>query len=205
MLSRRSFVSWLSGIGAALGFGVRARHASADAPETTGQQGALDGAMVRSLAEVVLPAELGNDGFARVSRNFAAWAAGYRPGVELVHPYGSSQLRVTGASPVPRWRSQLTALDSDARARHQRRFSALTREQRRELITSAIESERANRLPDPLQANHVSMALLAWYFATPEAADLCYNARIGRNQCRPLVNAPRQPLPLAPGARGRPS
>lgn len=201
MLSRRTFVSWLSGIGATLGFGVRARHSSAKAPEATEQAGALDGAMIRSLAEAVLPAELGKDGFARVSRNFAAWAAGYRQGVELVHPYGSSEVRVTGESPVPRWRSQLTALDGDARAAHQRRFSALTPEQRRELITRVIESERVNRLPDPLQANHVSMALLAWYFATTEAADLCYNAQIGRNQCRPLVNAPRQPLPLMDGGR----
>jgi hypothetical protein len=206
MLSRRTFVSWLSGIGAALGFGVRARHASAKVPEASaGQEASLDGAMVRSLAEVVLPAELGSDGFARVSRNFATWAAGYRAGVELVHPYGSSQLRVTGASPVSRWRSQLTALDGDARARHQRGFAALTREQRRDLITSVIESEKVTRLPDPLQANHVSVALLAWYFATPESADLCYNARIGRNQCRPLVNAPRQPLPLANGGRERSS
>lgn len=208
MLSRRTFISWLSGIGAALGFGVRARtaNANANAPEGAAEQGvSLDGAMVRGLAEVVLPTELGNDGFARVSRDFATWAAGYRTGVELVHPYGSSQLRVTGESPVPRWRSQLTALDGDARARYQRRFPALTREQRRELVTSVIESEKVNRLPDPLQANHVSIALLAWYFATPEAADLCYNARIGRNQCRPLVNAPRQPLPLAPDGRGRSS
>lgn len=205
MLTRRTFVSWLSGIGAALGFGVRTRPASANAPETAEQAAALDGAMVRSVAEVVLPAELGNDGFARVSRNFAAWATGYRQGVELVHPYGSSQLRLTGESPLAKWRSQLAALDGDARARHQRRFSALTREQRRELITSVIENEKVNRLPDPLQANHVSMALLAWYFGTPEAADLCYNARIGRNQCRPLVNAPRQPLPLARGERERSS
>lgn len=205
MLTRRTFVSWLSGIGAALGFGVRTRPASANAPEAAEQAAALDGAMVRSVAEVVLPAELGNDGFARVSRNFAAWATGYRQGVELVHPYGSSQLRLTGESPLAKWRSQLAALDGDARARHQRRFSALTREQRRELITSVIENEKVNRLPDPLQANHVSMALLAWYFGTPEAADLCYNARIGRNQCRPLVNAPRQPLPLARGGRERSS
>ena len=206
MLSRRTFVSWLSGIGAALGFGVRARHASAKVPEASaGQEASLDGAMVRSLVEVVLPAELGADGFARVSRNFATWAAGHRAGVELVHPYGSSQLRVTGESPVSRWRSQLTALDGDARARHQRGFAALTHEQRRDLITSVIEGEKVTRLPDPLQANHVSMALLAWYFATPEAADLCYNARIGRNQCRPLVNAPRQPLPLASGGRERSS
>jgi hypothetical protein len=196
MLSRRTFVSWLSGIGAALGLGVRARPSVVSTP-TSPQQVSLDGAMVRSVAEVVLPAELGNDGFARVGRAFSEWARGYRAGVELVHPYGSTTLRQTGESPTPRWRSQLVALDGEARARHQRGFTALTKEQRRELVTAAFANERANRLPDPLQADHVAMALMAWYFASPEAADLCYNARINRNQCRPLVNAPRQPLPLA--------
>ena len=203
MLSRRTFVSWLSGIGAALGFGVRARSASATEPAGASEQdNPFDATILRSIAEVVLPAELGNDGFARVSRAFATWAGGYRQGVELVHPYGSTQLRQTGESPVPRWRAQLTALDRDARAKHQRGFTALTREQRREIITTIFAGERANRLPDPLQADHVSMALLAWYFASPEAVDLCYDARIGRNQCRPLVNAPRQPLPLKDGGRG---
>ena len=202
MLSRRTFVSWLSGIGAALGFGVRARPAGAtESAVVNEQESSLDAAVVRSIAEVVLPAELGNDGFARVSRAFATWAGGYRQGVELVHPYGSTQLRQTGESPLPRWRSQLVALDRDARAQHQRGFTALTREQRREIITTIFAAERANRMPDPLQANHVSLALMAWYFATPEAADLCYEAQIGRNQCRPLINAPREPLPLAKGGR----
>jgi hypothetical protein len=202
MLSRRTFVGWLSSVGAALGFGVRAReveaHGEAAAPR---QDAPLDSAIVRGIAEVVLPAELGNDGFARVSRAFTEWAAAYRQGVELVHPYGSTQLRQTSESPAPRWKSQLSALDRESRAKHQRGFAAITREQRRGLVMTAFASERATRLPDPVEANHVAMALMAWYFASPDAADLCYNARIGRNQCRPLVHSPRQPLPLAGNGR----
>jgi hypothetical protein len=195
MTSRRTFVGWLSGLGAALGIGVRARPAGAEID--LAEQGAgLSTAMVRSLAEAELPGELGDDGFARVSRGFTQWVAGYRPGVELVHPYGSAEIRQTGASPAARWRAQLAALDREARQKHRRAFSALTRVQRRELVAAALSAERTNRMPDPLDANHVGMALIAWYFATPDAVDLCYNARIGRNQCRPLVNAPRQPLPL---------
>ncbi|HEX6942644.1 MAG TPA: gluconate 2-dehydrogenase subunit 3 family protein [Gemmatimonadaceae bacterium] len=205
MLSRRTFVGWLSSVGAALGFGVRAREVEAKAEAAPEQDAPLNGAMVRGIAEVVLPAELGNDGFARVSRAFTQWAAAYRQGVELVHPYGSTQLRQTSESPAPRWKAQLTALDRDAREKHQRAFTALTREQRRALVMTAFASERANRLPDPVEANHVAMALMAWYFASADAADLCYNARIGRNQCRPLVNSPRQPLPLAGDGRPRTS
>lgn len=199
MLSRRTFVSWLSGLGAALGLGVRPRaddgktlHAAA--PE---QFPTLDNVMVTRLAEAVLPGELGDAGFGRVSRAFTQWVAGYRKGVELVHPYGSANIRLTGESPAGRWRAQLAALDGEARKKYRRGFAALTRPQRKELVAATLAAERINRMPDPLDANHVALALVAWYFATPEATDLCYKARIGRNQCRPLVNAPRQPLPLA--------
>jgi hypothetical protein len=203
MTTRRTFVGWLSGLGAALGIGVRTRASQAETPVSTEQAGTLDAAIVRGVAEAVLPSELGDGGIATVSRAFTRWIGGYRPGVELVHPYGSSELRQTGESPIRRWRSQLGSLDTAAREKHRKAFTALTRDQRRELVTSALGEERLNRLPDPLQANHIAMAVLAWYFATPDAVDLCYNAKIGRNQCRPLVHASREPLPLKNG--GKPS
>jgi hypothetical protein len=201
--TRRTFVGWLSGLAAALGIGVRARGLQAETPVSNEQSSNLDAAIVRGVADAVLPSELGNDGMATVSRAFTQWIGGYRPGVELVHPYGSTELRQTGASPIGRWRSQLAALDASAREKHGKAFPALTKDQRRELVTSSLGDERLSRLPDPLQASHVAMALLAWYFATPDAVDLCYNAKIGRNQCRPLVHSAREPLPLKNG--GRPS
>jgi hypothetical protein len=157
--------------------------------------------MVIRLAEVVLPSELGESGFGRVGRDFTQWVSGYRAGAELVHPYGSTELRTTGASPTGRWQAQLATLDRQARAQHQRGFAAIPLDQRRELVKAVMDAERPNRLPNPLDANHVAIALMAWFFTSPEANDLCYQSRIGRNQCRPLVNAPRQPLPLA--GRGR--
>jgi hypothetical protein len=84
--------------------------------------------MVTRLAEAVLPGELGDAGFGRVSRAFTQWVAEYRKGVELVHPYGSSNLRQTGESPAGRWRAQLAILDSEARKKHRRGFGSLTRE-----------------------------------------------------------------------------
>ncbi len=201
MLSRRTFVSWLSGFGAAIGIGVRARtgEAKAGAISAPQQSNTLDTTTVTRLAEVVLPGELGDAGFTRASRGFTQWIGGYRAGAELVHPYGSTNIRRTGESPAGRWRTQLTALDRDARAKHQRGFNALTRDQRRELVVAALGTERTTRMPEPLDANHVALALVGWYFTQPEATNLCYQAKIDRNQCRPLVNAPRQPLPLARG------
>jgi hypothetical protein len=199
MVSRRAFVSWMSSVGAALGVGARARLAEATPPAAAApmQGPTLDAVIVTRLGEVVLPAELGDAGIARVSRAFTQWIAAYRQGAELVHPYGSTDLRTTGPSPAARWRGQLQALERDARAKHRRGFIALNRDQRRALVTAAIEGERTNRMPDPIEAGHVAIALVAWYFSTPDAVDLCYRARIGRNACRPLVNAPREPLPLA--------
>lgn len=205
MLSRRTFVSWLSGVGAALGLGARARLAQARSTEFAPppiQPSSLDATTVRRVAEVVLPAELGDAGFDRVSRGFTSWVADYRPGVELVHPYGSANIRQTAESPATKWRAQLGALETEARSKHQRAFNALSREQRRELVTGALTAGRATRLTEPLDADHVALALVAWYFASPEAIDLCYGKRIGRNQCRPLVNSPREPLPLLDGGRG---
>jgi hypothetical protein len=196
MTTRRTFLGWMSSLAAGLGLGVRTREALAAAPGNAPQQASLNEATIRSIAEAVLPAELGATGVARVSRGFTQWVGAYKPGVELVHPYGSAQLRETGASPATRWRSQIAALDGAARAKHRRAFGAISADQRRALIRDALSTERLNRLPDPIEANHVAMALMSWYFTTPEATNLCYNARIDRNQCRPLVNASRQPLPL---------
>lgn len=207
LLSRRSFVSALSAAAAALGFGRRGR--TQPAPERRdrgdGAQGPiLDAIIVAKVGEVVLPAELGPAGVVRVSRAFTAWVSGFQKGAELLHPYGSPTIRYTGESPAVRWRGQLEALERDARSRHARGFLAITREQRHDLVVTAVRADRTtDRMPDPLSANHVAIALLSWYFATPEATDLCYRAQIGKNQCRPLVNSSRQPLPLAqPGLSG---
>ena len=203
MLSRRGFVSWLSGLGAALGLGVRARRNEASAATPVPQPSAtLDSVTITRLAEAVLPSELGDAGYTRVSRGFTQWIAGYTPGAEINHPYGSSDIRRTGESPAGRWNTQLSALDRDARTKHQKAFNALTRDQRRDLVLAALGSERTNRMPEAIDASHVALALVSWFFASPEATNLCYHSKIDRNQCRPLVIAPRQPLPLAGSGQG---
>ena len=42
-----------------------------------------------------------------------------------------------------------------------------------------------------------AVALLAHFYASPAATDLCYEARIGKDTCRPLAQSSRKPLPLA--------
>jgi hypothetical protein len=205
-LSRRSFLVWIGSIAAATGFGSRARSLTAAQPVEPGATAAppLDGEMLAKVAEVVLPSSLGHTGASRVTRAFMGWLADYHKGAELVHAYGNPILRFTGDSPAPKWRQQLADLQKSAREHYKKPFGSLPRDQREELVRAAISGERLDRLPDPIGANHVAVALIAWYFSSPDAIDLCYGARIEKGQCRPLVNATREPLPLAP-SRGGPA
>ena len=100
----------------------------------------------------------------------------------------------------PRWRSQLAALDADAR-RNGPSFSALPRDRRQALVRGLLQNERGDALPNPLLARHVALALLAHFYDSPAATDLCYDAQIGRQQCRPLAAQQQQPVAL--GRKGR--
>jgi hypothetical protein len=64
-------------------------------------------------------------------------------------------------------------------------------------VESALDDVRGDRLPAPLDARHVALALLAHWASTPAAWDLACGARVGRGTCRPLAESPRRPLPIA--------
>jgi len=53
-----------------------------------------------------------------------------------------------------------------------------------------------------IEAEHVAVAVLAWYMASSEALDLCYDAEIGRRRCRPLDQNPRRPAGRGEGQAG---
>jgi hypothetical protein len=102
---------------------------------------------------------------------------------------------------VTRWTSQLDALDSAAQSKHGRPFKSATIAQRADLVREALKGERLDRMPNVAEANHVAVALLAHFYESSAAADLCYEARIGRETCRPLAQQSRKPLPLAEGPK----
>ena len=156
--------------------------------------------LLDALGDAVLPPALGADGVARAVAEFQRWMDGYEPGAEANHGYGTGRIERLPADPRPRWRSQLTALDTDAR-RNGASFSALPRERRQALVRAALDDERGDALPNPLLARHVALALLAHFYDSPVATDLCYDAQIGRQQCRPLSAQRQQPVAL--GRKGR--
>jgi hypothetical protein len=161
----------------------------------------LDPAILEALASAILPSAIGADGARRVAREFTAWLADYPAGAEALHGYGTATIRPLGPSPSPRWDEQLRALDTAAQARHGRRFAACRPDEQRALFAEALGENPPSRLPPPLQAPHVGLGLLAWFYESPEATDLGYQAAIGRTRCRPLAMNPEKPPTLPETAR----
>ena len=188
-LSRRRFVAALA-CAFPLAAIVRRAHAAAVA------QLESDPATLDALAEAVLPSTLGRAGARKAAATFRAWGAGYREKAELVHGYGTSRLRASGPTPVTRWASQLDDLDARARSEHQRPYRDLTITDRESIVRAALQGERLDRMPSIAGAGHVAIALIAHFYESPAAMDLCYGARIGRQTCRPLAAQARKPLPL---------
>ena len=156
-----------------------------------------DPATLDALAEVVLPAAaLGRAGIAKATKAFRDWGAGYRENAELVHGYGTSRLRATGPTPLTRWAKQLDDLDAAAQSAYRKPFRTIAAAERAAIVRAALAGQRLDRMPGVGDASPVALALLAHFYETSDAADLCYEAQIGKNQCRPLAASPRKPLPL---------
>jgi hypothetical protein len=72
----------------------------------------------------------------------------------------------------------------------------LSEADREQVVRNALKSERLDRMPTVVDANHVAVALLAHFYESPGAADLCYEAQIGRQTCRPLAAQAAKPRPI---------
>jgi hypothetical protein len=151
---------------------------------------------LHEIAASVLPSSLGAAGTRAAVDKFVAWTRGYREGVALAHGYGHPRLQRSGPSPVPVYTAQLTALASEAKARGGT-WSALDRETRRSLLDAAFTKAGVRNLPPRPSGQHVVADLMAFYFRSSEANDLCYRALIQREVCRPIQITTRKPQPLA--------
>lgn len=199
---RRTFVARLAGVMASWPVIGRARvpRAFAGTPDRVALE-RPNVAVLGALGDAVLPAELGPEGIARAVSEFERWMAGYRPGAEANHGYGTGKIERLPADPRPAWRAQLDALDAEARRNGAQSFATLSRDRRQLLVRTALAVERGESFPNPLLARHVALALLAHFYDSAAAADLCYSAEIGRQQCRPLAAQRDQPVALGRRAR----
>jgi hypothetical protein len=188
-LSRRTF---LASLAAAVPLAVVVRRAHAAAVVHL----ASEPATLDALAEAVLPSALGRAGIAKEVAAFREWGAGYREGAEVNHGYGTSRLRSLGPTPLTKWTTQLDELDARAQSKHQRNFRDLPVADRVALVRAVLEGQRMDRMPGIADASHVSLALLAHFYDSSAANDLCYEAKIGKATCRPLAASTGKPLPM---------
>ncbi len=158
----------------------------------------LDRRTLDALGEVILPGVLGAAGRKAAIDAFVAWVDGYEPVAEEMHGYGYADIRYLPADPAPAWRAQLDALDLLARKTRRTAFADGDAATRLEVVTTALNAVRSPRLPDPLGAPHVAVALLAHWTASSGARDLAFGVQIGAGTCRSLDGVTARPLPLAP-------
>jgi hypothetical protein len=153
-------------------------------------------ATLYEIAATVLPESLGVTRVRATADRFVAWTRGYREGVALSHGYGHPRLQRSGASPVPIYIVQLAAFAADAAARGVR-WPALDLETRRRLLDASLAKANVRGLPARPNGQHVVSDLMAFYFRSSEANDVCYSAMINREVCRPIAITTRKPAPLA--------
>src|SRR5262245_17317377 len=120
-------------------------------------------ALLREIAPTVLPSTLGAVRTASIVDGFVAWARGYRESVPVSHGYGHPRLQRTGASPVPGYNLQLTALERAARDRGGR-WAALALDDRRAMLDEAFAKAGVRNLPGRPAGQHVVADLMAFYF-----------------------------------------
>ena len=152
-------------------------------------------ALLHEIAPTVLPASIGAGRITATVNKFVAWTRGYREGVALSHGYGHPRLQKSGASPVPRYGLQLTALERAARTKGVR-WSALDPDARLTLLDEAFAAAGVRNLPGRPAGQHVVADLMAFYFRSSEANDDCYRAMINREVCRPIAITMKRPEAL---------
>jgi hypothetical protein len=157
--------------------------------------------VLRDVAATVLPASIGRSGQDAAVDAFLAWIRDYKEGVALSHGYGEPRLVKSGPTPAPGYATQIAALQQAAQVRGGR-FGALPLDVRRQLLDAAFTAAAVRNLPGRPDGKHVVADLMAHYFRSSGANDLCYNSRIGRNTYRAIRVTTVRPQPIS-GGRGR--
>jgi hypothetical protein len=201
--TRRVFLRWSALTSAALGaLPLFRRRLDAQSGSAARELKGLEVKRLLPVAHLVLPRELGTGRIERATAQFARWIAGFKPGEETVHPYGSERLGATGASPAATWSSQLDALDKAATSldSQKRSFALATPEIRKKVLDEALAATQLTaRVPSALGAPHVAIALLAHFLDSAEARNLAYGRVIDPQACRPLTASPKEPVALQRG------
>jgi hypothetical protein len=148
-----------------------------------------------AVAGIVLPvASLGQDGVQRVVEGFRKWLDELEPVAELDHVYiVTDDIPYGPPDPKPLFTAQLEALELEAEKRHAKSFAAVTREEQETILRRQLPPNPGAAIPDPAKAPHVAFGLLAYFFQSSEANDLCYDRAIERTTCRGVESGAVEP------------
>lgn len=193
-LKRRTLLQWLGSAAASIPL-LRA-DLSAGALAEVDELAPEQVFVLRDVAVTVLPSGLGASGRDQAVDNFLRWIRDYKEGVPLSHGYGNPRLVRSGPSPAAGYAKQIVALQQAARERGGR-FGILPIAARRALLDEAFKAVGVQNLPGVPDGKHVVADLMAHYFRSSAANDLCYNARIGRHVNRAIRITTVRPRPLA--------
>lgn len=186
-MRRRALLQWMATSAAALPWLRVPLHAQDLAPDHV--------FVLRDVAATVLPSAIGAKGQDEAVDNFLRWIRDYKEGVPLSHGYGVPRLVKSGPSPAPGYATQIAGLQAAAKARGGR-FGSLPLDTRRALLEEAFTAADVRNLPSRPDGKHVVADLMAHYFRSSGANDLCYNARIGRHTYRAIRVTTVRPQPL---------
>lgn len=195
---RRSFLK-LAGalaVSTAAGCTLETRVPATTAAPSSDRQTGFDRTLLDAVGGAVLPAELGAKGLDAAVSAFVAFVDGYDPVAEEMHGYGYADVRYLPPDPAPAWRAQLAGLDLLARRSMRKSFAELPVATRQGLLTGAVTGAQGDRLPSPIDAPHIALALLAHWASSPDAWDLALGARVQAGNCRVLGDANARPLPI---------
>ncbi|HVS12822.1 MAG TPA: hypothetical protein VMV46_02775 [Thermoanaerobaculia bacterium] len=183
-----------------MALGAAATPARSESPDEASARAAT----LRAVAALALPAvALGPRRLEDAVVRFERWRDGFQPVAELDHPYLSTdQIQYGPPDPRPAWEAQLDALELESRQRWERGFVDAASTEREELLRLHLARHLPrgggeSPLPEPARAPHVAIGLMAWFYSTPAANDLCYGRAIRRHTCRGLPSAVEEPPPLA--------
>jgi hypothetical protein len=181
-MGRRTILSWAAYLAGAV------RLSSVRAWAQAGSFPANQDDALRALANTVLPAEIGPAGIDGATAAFVHWVQGYRAGAEMDHGYGVTRLRSKGPSPAPNYLRNLESL----------REALLSgdADSKRRAVIAALEQAKITDLPRTPDGRHIAADLMAFYFRSSDANDLCYRAAIGRDLCRGLDGSEQAPAAL---------
>jgi hypothetical protein len=148
------------------------------------------------LAEVVLPSSPGAAHPEDIAAQFEEWISNYPAGADAGYGYGITRLRVLGPNPSAHYAEDLRQLYMGAQAKGSS-FVALSGEEKRSLVASALTAAGVTSIPPHPSGQHVASDLMSFFYSSSEGEDLCYNAAIRRKYCRGLAGSDQRPARLS--------